>query len=245
MRSRNRSSSLGAAARPRDGRHLGPHDLLGPRLRHHRRPHRAPEGPHPSWGFSMGGILGIFGVAYIALRPDRTPEERLRADGSCAGHSPAGRAKRRRPPSRSTSSKPVKPAGCRRQNGGRPWATMTPSSSAIGVPEPLYVPWRGRMVRIRHDDPTLRPYWPNTDRLGCGDAARVRRRGPAARAGDDDRGPLRLPGPRRRQRGQAAAADMRDYSAGGATGSRQCRELGRQDDPFEGTVLPRGTGRPW
>ena len=22
------------------------------------------------------------------------------------------------------------------------------------------------MVRIRHDDPTLRPYWPNADRLG-------------------------------------------------------------------------------
>ena len=32
-------------------------------------------------------------------------------------------------------------------------------------PEPLYVPWRGREVRIRHDDPTLRPYWPNADRL--------------------------------------------------------------------------------
>jgi hypothetical protein len=34
-------------------------------------------------------------------------------------------------------------------------------------PDPLYVPWRGRMVRIRHDDPTLRPYWPNADRLGA------------------------------------------------------------------------------
>ena len=22
------------------------------------------------------------------------------------------------------------------------------------------------MVRIRHDDPSLRPYWPNADRLG-------------------------------------------------------------------------------
>ena len=42
-----------------------------------------------------------------------------------------------------------------------------------------------------------------------GDEARVRRRGAAARAGDDDRGPLRLPGPRRRQRGPAAAAGMK------------------------------------
>ena len=32
-------------------------------------------------------------------------------------------------------------------------------------PEPLYVPWRGRMVRVRHDDPQLRLYWPQTDRL--------------------------------------------------------------------------------
>ena len=35
------------------------------------------------------------------------------------------------------------------------------------TPEPLYIPWRGRMVRVRHDDPTLRPYWPNTARLGA------------------------------------------------------------------------------
>jgi hypothetical protein len=34
-------------------------------------------------------------------------------------------------------------------------------------PAPLYLPWRGRMVRIRHDDPTLRPYWPNADRLAA------------------------------------------------------------------------------
>ena len=33
------------------------------------------------------------------------------------------------------------------------------------TPRPLYVPWRGRMVRVRHDDPRLRPYWPRTDRL--------------------------------------------------------------------------------
>ena len=32
-------------------------------------------------------------------------------------------------------------------------------------PGPLYVTWRGRMVRIRHEDPTFRPYWQNADRL--------------------------------------------------------------------------------
>ena len=33
------------------------------------------------------------------------------------------------------------------------------------MPEALYVPWHGRMVRVRHDGPTLRLYWPNADRL--------------------------------------------------------------------------------
>jgi hypothetical protein len=37
--------------------------------------------------------------------------------------------------------------------------------ATVSKPEPLYVPWHGRMVRVRHDDPTLRPYWPNADRL--------------------------------------------------------------------------------
>jgi len=37
----------------------------------------------------------------------------------------------------------------------------------VPKPDPLYVPWRGRIVRIRHDDPSLRPYWPNTARLGA------------------------------------------------------------------------------
>ena len=37
----------------------------------------------------------------------------------------------------------------------------------VPKPEPLYVPWHGRMFRVRHDDPTLRPYWPNTARLGA------------------------------------------------------------------------------
>ena len=32
-------------------------------------------------------------------------------------------------------------------------------------PEPLYVPWRSRMVRVHHDDPSLRMYWPQTVRL--------------------------------------------------------------------------------
>ena len=27
-------------------------------------------------------------------------------------------------------------------------------------PDPLYVPFRGREVRVRHDDPRLRPYTP-------------------------------------------------------------------------------------
>jgi hypothetical protein len=36
----------------------------------------------------------------------------------------------------------------------------------VQAPDPLHVAWHGRMVRIRHDDPSLRPYWPNTDRLG-------------------------------------------------------------------------------
>jgi hypothetical protein len=36
----------------------------------------------------------------------------------------------------------------------------------VPKPDPLYVSWHGRMVRIRHDDPSLRPYWPNADRLG-------------------------------------------------------------------------------
>jgi hypothetical protein len=27
-------------------------------------------------------------------------------------------------------------------------------------PEPIFVPFRGREVRVRHDDPTLKPYTP-------------------------------------------------------------------------------------
>jgi hypothetical protein len=28
------------------------------------------------------------------------------------------------------------------------------------APDPLFVPWQGRLVRVRHDDPQLRPYSP-------------------------------------------------------------------------------------
>ena len=28
-------------------------------------------------------------------------------------------------------------------------------------PEPLYVPWQGRQLRVRHDDPHLGPYAPH------------------------------------------------------------------------------------
>ena len=34
-------------------------------------------------------------------------------------------------------------------------------------PEPLYVPWRGRMVRVRHDDPTPQPVLADGDRLSA------------------------------------------------------------------------------
>jgi len=33
------------------------------------------------------------------------------------------------------------------------------------APEPLVVPWRGRQVRIRHDDPQLTVYSPQGSRL--------------------------------------------------------------------------------
>ena len=33
------------------------------------------------------------------------------------------------------------------------------------TPAPLYLLWRSRMIRIRQDDPRLRPYTPNADRL--------------------------------------------------------------------------------
>lgn len=34
------------------------------------------KGRPPSWGFAIGAFLAVFGVAYIALQPDMTPEER-------------------------------------------------------------------------------------------------------------------------------------------------------------------------
>jgi hypothetical protein len=37
--------------------------------------------------------------------------------------------------------------------------------ATVPKPEPLYVRWRGRMVRVRHGDLTLRSYTPNADRL--------------------------------------------------------------------------------
>jgi hypothetical protein len=33
------------------------------------------------------------------------------------------------------------------------------------APEPLVIPWRGRQVRIRHDDPQLTIYSPHGSRL--------------------------------------------------------------------------------
>jgi hypothetical protein len=32
-------------------------------------------------------------------------------------------------------------------------------------PEPLYVGWQGRRIRVRHDDPRLGPYSPGASRL--------------------------------------------------------------------------------
>ena len=33
------------------------------------------------------------------------------------------------------------------------------------TPAPLLIPWRGRQIRVRHDDPQLRPYSPSETRL--------------------------------------------------------------------------------
>ena len=32
-------------------------------------------------------------------------------------------------------------------------------------PEPIFLSWQGRQVRVRHDDPRLRPYSPGVARL--------------------------------------------------------------------------------
>jgi len=32
-------------------------------------------------------------------------------------------------------------------------------------PDPLYIGWQGRQVRVRHDDPRLAPYSPGVSRL--------------------------------------------------------------------------------
>jgi hypothetical protein len=34
-------------------------------------------------------------------------------------------------------------------------------------PEPLVIPWRGRQVRVRHDDPHLGPYTPRGAVIRC------------------------------------------------------------------------------
>src|SRR5687767_9333000 len=44
-------------------------------------------------------------------------------------------------------------SSCPARDGHEPGAT-------VGKPEPVYVPFRGRETRVRHDDPTLRPYMP-------------------------------------------------------------------------------------
>jgi hypothetical protein len=78
--------------------------------------------------------------------------------------------------------------------------------SRVPKPEPLYVPWRGRMVRVRPDDPILRPYTPNADRLssamqlasdveGCGSCWRRRSRTATTVQVPDDGSEVR---PRRR-----------------------------------------------
>ena len=33
------------------------------------------------------------------------------------------------------------------------------------APDPLTIPWQGRQLRVRHDDPTLKPYSPMASRL--------------------------------------------------------------------------------
>jgi hypothetical protein len=32
-------------------------------------------------------------------------------------------------------------------------------------PDPLLISWQGRQLRVRHDDPTLKPYSPQASRL--------------------------------------------------------------------------------
>lgn len=38
------------------------------------------KGYPPSWGFMVAGVFALLGVAYIALKPDMTAEERERQD---------------------------------------------------------------------------------------------------------------------------------------------------------------------
>lgn len=33
------------------------------------------------------------------------------------------------------------------------------------MPEPLLIPWRGRQLRVRHDDPRIGPYSPVGQRI--------------------------------------------------------------------------------
>ena len=33
------------------------------------------------------------------------------------------------------------------------------------APDPIVIPWQGRRIRVRHDDPRLRPYSPGAARL--------------------------------------------------------------------------------
>lgn len=33
------------------------------------------------------------------------------------------------------------------------------------TPDPLFIPWQGTQVRVRHDDPRLAPYGPGVTRL--------------------------------------------------------------------------------
>jgi hypothetical protein len=35
----------------------------------------------------------------------------------------------------------------------------------VSAPEPIVIPWNGRRIRVRHDDPRLRPYSPGVARL--------------------------------------------------------------------------------
>ena len=75
-----------------------------------------------------------------------------------------------------------------------------------GKPEPMYVPFRAREVRVRHDDARLKPYTPMAAVLPS--AASLASTVDGLRCALDntvaDRYAIDVP--RRRQRGQAAAA---------------------------------------